>query len=105
MSDRRFRLARWRGLGRLGRYVLHLGDDRGQAAVGDPFLVEADLRLGKAAADGASRHAALPFPVGTVTLGWVGLAAAAGLAAGHVSWRKQWPSEGAATTYYSGMNG
>ena len=66
--------------------LFDVGDDLAQAAsVGDPVLVEGDLLVGDPRVMVLPATARAPLPVGSVELGGVGLAAAAGIAAGGVA--------------------
>lgn len=51
------------------------------SVVVDPFLVEGGLFGGESSVDGFAPDFGGPLPVGAVQLGWVGVAAAVGLAA------------------------
>jgi hypothetical protein len=68
------------------RSLFHLGDQAAQLAlVGDPFGVAGGLAGGEPGGDGLAGDFAGELVVGSVRAGRVGLAAAAGLAAGGVA--------------------
>ena len=69
-------------LGGLFRELLHLVQDGVEPlAIGDPFLVEAGLVFGESS--GLAGDFGAPLPVGSMQLGRVGTASAAGVATGH----------------------
>ncbi len=80
------RSLRWEESGRLIGDLVHLGEDGFETfAVVDPLPILLGLLFGEASAGGLAVERCRPLPIRPVELGRVGVAPAAGIAAGHMA--------------------